>query len=354
MKTVRLAALLAALAILTVFAGPAAASPGNTTETPVEGNSTGFDSEAFGGVLENKLVQIFFSPFLVLAQQLLKLLVDLLANTPTVHPNPQVAEIHRLTLSVAYAGGAAAIIFTGHLYLIGPILGYSYSDARIALPRIIAALVFGTISPFLLQYTVELSDALVEVFQPEYFSMSIQRFAGLSTALLIAWVIQAAVLLALVAMFVIRNVYILFIAAISPLIALAWALPNSRPYAQVFISGYWTALAMAPLDILALRFAITLTEAGGTGISQSASNWILGAASFALLIILPYQLYGASRTAANKAGSFSRNTKSRVNELRETESYEKLRIRGRAQLREVRNNRTKNQFDNDGSGGKFP
>jgi hypothetical protein len=45
--------------------------------------------------------------------------------------------------------------------------------------------------------------------------MSMSQLAGLSTALVLAWVVQSAVLLVVVVMFIIRNVYIMFVTAIS-------------------------------------------------------------------------------------------------------------------------------------------
>jgi hypothetical protein len=76
--------------------------------------------------------------------------------------------------------------------------------------------------------------------------MSFSQSLGMSAGLVLAWVIDSMLLLAVVALFVIRAVYIWFIAALSPLLAFAWVFPQTKRDANSFISGYWAALAMAP------------------------------------------------------------------------------------------------------------
>jgi hypothetical protein len=124
--------------------------------------------------------------------------------------------------------------------------------------------------------------------------------------------VNSALLLVVVVMFIIRNVYIMFVAAISPLLALTWSIPKAKRYADTFIAGWWTALAMAPLDMLVLKFSFAMLEGNGASIPASISNWILGVAAFSLLIIVPYQLYGASQAAIGQAYVVSQGVKSRA------------------------------------------
>lgn len=262
--------------------------------------------------LKDLLVAVLFKPFQVLAQQLLRAVAVVLTNTPTVHPNPAVEEVHRLTLVVTYLLAGLGFTAAGVLYMIGPILGVSYRQVRLILPRMVVALVFATVSLPLLQYAVDLSDALVWAFAPSGLTMSLTEMAGLSVSLVLVWLIQSVLLLVLVVMFIIRDVYLLFVAAISPLIALAWSLPRVKRYADTFIAGWWTALAMAPLDLLVLRFNIALLSGAGVTPVQSVSNWILGVAGFVLLILVPYQLYGASQAAVGQAYLLSRGVKQRL------------------------------------------
>jgi hypothetical protein len=224
----------------------------------------------------------------------------------------------------------------------GSVLGVSYREVRMILPRFITGLVFATISLPLLQYTVEFSDALVYAFAPSGLTMSTTQLAGLSVSLVLVWVINAFLLLALVAMFIIRNVYILFVAAISPLLALAWAFPKTKRYADTFISGYWTALAMAPLDVLVLKFIFSLLSAQGSGV-QGVSNWVLGVAGFTLLLWVPYQLYGASQAILGQAYMVSRGVKTRVKQRKQMQKQQEYREKRLKQGRQAAN-QDRNKF----------
>ncbi|KAB7514614.1 hypothetical protein DM867_05710 [Halosegnis rubeus] len=293
--------------------------------------------------LEELLTGVLFHPFNILAQQLVRQFTTVLINTPSVYPNPVVEEIHRDTLLVAYTVAGLVFPATGILYMYGSVLGVSYQEVRMILPRFITGLVFATVSLPLLQYTVELSDALVYAFAPSGLTMSVTQVAGLSVSLVLVWVINAFLLLALVVVFIIRSVYILFVAAISPLLALAWAFPKTKRYADTFISGYWTALAMAPLDVLVLKFILSLLTAQGSGV-QGLSNWILGVAGFTLLLWVPYQLYGASQAILGQAYVVSRSIKTRVKQRKQAKKREEYREKRLKQGRQAAN-QDRNKFD---------
>lgn len=257
-----------------------------------------------GGILD-----LLFSPFLRMAEALIDVLVSVLTTTPTIHPNPPVEIIHRLTLVVAFASSALVLIAAGLYYISGTYLGVSYQQVRLILPRLIIGLAFATVSLPVLQIGVELSDALVQAFRPTD-PFQVQQLAGLSTGLVLVWFINAWLLLAVVLLFVFRSVYLLFVAAISPLIALAWAFPNTRPYAESFISGWFVLLAVAPLDVLVLRFNLALLQGSGALGLQPVSNWILGVASFALMLWIPAQLYGISQSLVGRSTGLAGGTQS--------------------------------------------
>jgi len=113
--------------------------------------------------------------------------------------------------------------------------------------------------------------------------------------------LRVTTILAVVALFILRDVYILFFAAASPLFLIMWSVPRIRRYADTFIAGFFAALLFAPLDVLALRFSLALLNGSGGTAIQSISNWIIGVASFTLLLIIPYQLWTASQTAVGTA-----------------------------------------------------
>jgi hypothetical protein len=305
--------------------------------------------------LKELLIAVIFHPFKTLAQQLLQTLALVLTHTPDIHPNPAVEDVHSRVLQVTYLLSGLGFMTTGILYITGPLFGISYTQVRMAIPRMIAALVFSTVSLPLLQYTVELSNALVHAFAPTQLAMNITQLAGLSTALVLAWVVNASLLLVVVVMFIIRDVYLLFVAAISPLLALTWSIPPAKRYADTFIAGWWTALAMAPLDVLVLRFSFELLNGNGSTFTATVSNWILGVASFTLLILVPYQLYGASQAAIGQAYIISQGIKKRADQGYKTWKQQKNELeltreeRNRVEAYRQRNQEQTEDFRSDWS-----
>jgi hypothetical protein len=248
-----------------------------------------FDSftDTWDSTLEELLKAVLFGPFLALLKYLVTEIAALLLHTPDVYPNPAVEDIHRQTLLITYLLTGIAVMAAGVLHMIGPIAGVSYSQVRLILPKLVVGLVFATVSLPLLQYMIEFCNALVYAFKPAGLETSIGEMYGTATTLVLVWVFNSWLLLAVVVLFVVRSVYLLFVAAISPLIALVWSLPKVKRYADSFIAGWFTALAMAPLDMLVLKFGFALLQGQGGGFTESVSNWVYGMASAVLLLWIP-------------------------------------------------------------------
>ena len=327
--------LLAALVVAAALPGIGAAQ--NITE---EENSTSADDEPVVEIHLDKVVEaledindniqnftgsktledifrdILFGPFRELIQLMLEEVAVILTTTPDIHPNPAVENIHQLALKISYLVATLAFMVAGILHMVGPIFGISYSQVRKILPRVIIALVFSTVSLPLLQLGIDFSDALTHVFKPSLVSDSIGQMMGLRVGAVLVWIINASLLLGVLVIFLIRDIYIMFAAAISPLLAITWSLPRAKRYADSFISGWFAALLIGPLDMIVLRFSIKLMRGSGATALQSATNWLFGIAGLALLIIIPYQLWGVSQTAVGQAYSLSRGVKSKVKKHR--------------------------------------
>lgn len=282
----------------------------------VEGLRSDIEGLTGGVSLKDIILDTIFGPFREFGQRLLEESTVVLTTTPDVHPNPAVEEIHRQTLMVAYLLSSLAFMATGILYMVGPILGISYAQVRKTLPRVVIALVFSTLSLPLLQLSLDLGDALTQAFRPDLVSKSIGQMMGLRIAAVLVWVINATLLLALLAIFLLRDVYLLFVAAISPLLAIGWSLPRAKQYADKFIGGWWAALLLGPLDMLVLRLSITLLRGNGMTSLQSVSNWLYGVAVLVLLLLIPLQLWGASQAAVSQANALTRGVKKRVRKHR--------------------------------------
>lgn len=306
--------------------------------------------------LAEVMESVLFYPFETMGQQLITVVATVLTTTPSVHPNPAVEEVHSQLLVVTYLLATLVLMFAGILYMIGPVLGVSYGQVRMILPRMILGLVFAAFSLPLMQIFVDLTDALVMAFRPEGLRLSVEETLGLASGVLLAYVTKSILLLALVALFILRAIYILFIAAISPLLALMWSIPKFKRYADTFIAGWFAALLIAPLDLLVLNFALAMMEGDGVDIFQSVSNWILGIASLILLLLVPYQVWTASQTIVGQTYRAETGVRQRIESRQNDQITEQdlKRYRERRRRRR-RRNRGSSRYDsfNSGGGGRF-
>ncbi|MFC7213055.1 hypothetical protein ACFQO4_03030 [Saliphagus sp. GCM10025334] len=256
---------------------------------------------------EHWLIEVLLAPFRGLAEVVIWEFSQILMNTPTIYPNPAVEEIHQLLFVLAMLSLGLVVIVVG-LYLIAyPSLDIHPERIWKILPKLVLMLLFASVSLPVLQLGIELSDALVYAFRPPQFETTLTEMAGFSTALALTVVINSMLILGLVVIFIIRNAYLLIVGAMAPVIAVAWTLPSTQRYARSLVSGWFTALALAPLDMLILRFSFEMMKGtAGFGL-QGISNWIIGVSSFALMYWLPFQLYGASQAAIVRGTRIANN-----------------------------------------------
>lgn len=255
----------------------------NHHDTTTSGEITVVEAqEEDGGLLDIDIVdsiqEAIYAPFQALTDALIDSLTYVFTSYPTVNPNDAVQELHRLALVTTFALATLTVIVAGILFQIGPILGVSYQQVRLLLPRVLIALIFGTVSPFLLQYAVELAEALTIAFKPtspDFWSTI--RFTG---GLAVISIINALLLLAVAALFIVRDFYILFAAAASPLIALGWAMPYSRQYATSLIGTFWGFLLIGPLDMIVFRLILELLKTPG----NQTPEWLTALGGFVMLL----------------------------------------------------------------------
>jgi len=243
--------------------------------------------------LADVITQVIFEPFQELAKVLVDLLTHAFTSYPDVHGNSDVTSLNNLSFKIALAAGGLVIAAAGFLHITGPVFGIGYAQLRTLLPRIVVALMFGAVSPQLLQYAVDMSEAATYAFQPAnpgFFSTI--RLTG---ELVLVAVLESMLLLGLVMVFIIRDFYIMFAAAIAPLLALGWSFPYTKKYADSMIGTFWAALLIGPVDMVLFRMTLSLLETEG----GSMPHWLLAAAGILVMIWMPYQMYGASQAAGS-------------------------------------------------------
>jgi hypothetical protein len=314
---------IAVLAVTVLLPGAAAAQEANNTTAapPDDGGGSGPLQDLvemlsdfirnLPQMLTEVLKEIWYDPALTLADALVDIVVSVLMHTPSVQ-NPAVQEVHQDSLIVAYLLAALFFVVAGLLYITGPIFNVSYQQVRMIIPRLVAALAFGTISLYLLEFSVEFTNALTHAFEPDQMQLRFQQAMGISISLIIVIFVKAVLLLAVILMYIMRDTLILILAAGSPIIAICWAFPKTKRYADSFIAIYWTALAIAPLNVFTLKFVFAMMEMSGSSALQSVSNWVFGMAGLTLLLLVPYHLYGASQTVVGPASSMAGKSVSKM------------------------------------------
>lgn len=297
----------------------------------------------FAGNFKNNLVDAIttalIQPFQNLSQESVEVVADLLMTTPSVDSNPAVQDVHGDVLIVTYLLGGLAFMAAGILYMIGPVLSVSYQEVRLILPKLVVALVFASVSLPLLELAVDFINALTGAFAPSQPNLSFQEIVGLGTGIAIVAVIQASLLLIVVVLFILRAVYIIFVAAISPVLALMWSLPKTSKYAESFIGGWFAALMIAPLDMLVLKLSLALMRGSATGGLEGVANWMFGIAALTLLVLIPKQVWGTSQAAVGQVSTFVKGASKRYRDakkLRESSDVEGQQVRLRDTARPPR------------------
>lgn len=307
----RLQALVAGTALVllmsTILAAPATAQADNATNSS---NETGGDQSLVDIDLVGALKEALFAPFQALAKVLVDVLTHAFTSYPQVQSNSEVAELHSLSLRIAFAAAGLVVAAAGVLYMTGPVFGISYSQVRVLLPRIVVALMFGTVSTTLLQYAVDLSEASALAFKPS--DPTFASMLRLTGELVLIWVLKATLLVSLVLVFIVRDFYILFAASVAPLIALAWSFPYAKRYADSLIGGFWAALLIGPIEMALFRLTLSLLETQG----WEVPHWLLSSAGLLVMIWMPYQMYHASQAAGRGFRRLMRGAKQKVRKER--------------------------------------
>lgn len=295
------------LLMSTILAAPATAQTNNTTNSS---NETGDDQSLVDIDLVGALKEALFAPFQALAEVLVDVLTHAFTSYPQVQSNSDVAELHSLSLRIAFAAAGLVVAAAGVLYMTGPVFGISYSQVRVLLPRIVVALVFGAVSTTLLQYAVDLSEASALAFKPgDPIFASVLRLTG---ELVLVWVLKATLLISLVLVFIVRDFYILFAASVAPLIALGWSFPYAKRYADSLIGGFWAALLIGPVEMALFRLTLSLLETQG----WEVPHWLLSSAGLLVMIWMPYQMYQASQAAGRGFRRLMRGARQKVRKER--------------------------------------
>jgi len=265
---------------------------------------------SFAEDMTDALFGVFWQPFLDVLHAAVDFVIVLLSWMPST-TYPEILAVHRDVFLIATGLASIGFVVTGIAFIgYGP-AGLSYRRLRPVIPKLLAALVFGGLAPWLLQPVVDLSEAAALAFAPRNPDTTAMLMLG--GELVVVAFVQAVVLLALLAVLGMTKIFVAFGVAAAPLIAVLWAVPfrYTQGKADTLIGAWWAALLVGPFDMIVFKLTLALLSFDGF----DAASWILGLAGPLLLIGLPYLLFSAGISAAAPAMAASRGVTRRATEI---------------------------------------
>ena len=297
-------------------------------------------TEDFDQLLIDVLIAVFFKPFQYLAETLVNLLTAVITSYPSV-TREDVLELHALMFRLSLLLSAAAFLMIGYVYLTGSLLWIGYENVRPLIPRLFAALMFGGVAPWLLDYPVQLAELVTTGLKP--VDSGFWVVTQLTSELMVIVVLNAIILLGISVLFIIRDVYLLFATVAAPLLALGWSLPCARRYANPLIGAFWGFLLIGPIDMILFRLILALLEVD----AFEFPHWLWALGGLILMLVVPYAVVSTGASAGGMAlafiggASLSSKTEQSLRQVNQQENPHEPR---EYQERDYRSDRRGNRF----------
>lgn len=281
---------------------------------------TGSGDGSLSDILTETLLGVFFHPIQQLVDAVVGLVAGLITWYPAIEGNPDVEAVHRVSLQIAALLTVIVFAVAAVMHIVQDWLSFTPSPALWkVVPRTFAALALSTISLPFMQHLVDGTVIIAQLFLPS----DVSTLAGLSVTggLILAGLVNAVLLVLAALLYVLKGVFVMYVAGISPLVLLAWATPWTRKYAGVFVQGFTTALLVAPLSAAAFRLTIGLLEVESV---TAVPDWLLASAMLILLLAVPWMMWSASGHMLFHAGRLAGVTRRKV--VREVQESDRFNV----------------------------
>jgi hypothetical protein len=281
-----------------------------------------------GDIIVEAGLTLLVKPFQELARILSDAFTHVIVSYPDVK-HQDVLDVHQTVFQLTLLLAVPALIWIGFQHLTGR------KDGIRPTVELLAVVALGGVSPWLLYYPVELSRLVAIALRPEQTSVMSSLSVALTTAVVI-W-IQAAVLLALVILFIIQSFYLLFYVAASPLIFLLTYFQPTRKFASPLTGLFIGFLLIGPLDLIAYQLVLALLDMQG---QNALPQYIWGLGGYFVMLALPFQILSSSSSLILPALLFSKSAAGKAGDRvkpKVREQYRNIRDRGVQRISEARN-----------------
>jgi hypothetical protein len=256
----------------------------------------GFD---IGSQLQKAITAVLMDLVRGLANTLNEMLTRIFTSYPNVK-DQRVLELHHQVFQISLALSSVAAAWIGLLHMLNRV------DGVRPLLTLLGAVAFGAVAPDLLWYPVEASRLTTEALaSPTPNLLEVSKF---TVELFLVVLLDIFLLLGTVMLFLMRDVYLMFGVAASPLIALMAATPKLRGFADRLTGAWLACLLIGPIDLLLLNITVSFMKSSWIAVPNLL--WALG--GIGLLFGVPLILLGVGVTAFAPLTGLVRQTSGRV------------------------------------------
>ncbi|AZH26686.1 hypothetical protein [Haloplanus aerogenes] len=331
---------------VTMFLALAAATPAAAQEEDEEDEGPVIDLSALTDAIEDLVDEVeqlgddlgdiiveagltlLVEPFHALVQTISETLSYVMVSYPDVK-HQDVLDVHHTVFQLTLLLAVPVLIWIGFQHITGR------ADGIRPTVELLAVVAAGGVSPWLLYYPVELSRLAAAALRPGPVSTMSGLSVTLTTAVVI-W-IQAAVLLALVILFIVQSFYLLFYVAASPLIFLLTYFQPTRKFASPLTGLFIGFLLIGPMDLIAYQLVLALLDMQG---QNALPQYIWGLGGYFVMLALPFQILSSSSSLVLPALLFSRNAAGKAGDRvkpKVREQYQNFREKGTQRINQARN-----------------
>lgn len=258
------------------------------------------EEEDDGGLLSaltDAIIGAFNSMFSVPFQDLANWMSDTLVYFFVSYPDvtqKDVTSVHGNVFAVAVLVSTAFLVWLGILAMTGGVSG-----VRPAV-HLLIVLAVSAVSPWLLNLPIGLSRAITEALAPP--NPELWNVLQFSSGLILVTLLNSFLVIAIAVIFIIRDMYLMFIAAATPLLGIAYIIPQTRRHIAPLFSVFVAFLLIAPLDMIVVRLMLAFFEVKPPGIP----NWLPAMAGFVLLVGIPFIVLSSGMGAVGAGLGYAR------------------------------------------------
>ncbi len=245
-------------------------------------------------------------------------IVNFLTTTPVLATNSVIFNFWLIIVGIADSLFALLIALLGFQFMSASTFGFDELELKQLLPRIGLAFLGANTSIFIVDWAIQLANALVtailhatgglnqlwiaNAFNPA--SISVDQIALITLIFMILFLILAVVLLLF---YITRLIVIALGAVLSPLIFLLWAVPKFSDFAEISVKSYLVTIFSIFIHVVVIQLAASFLTLPGQMGTNSLISILVGVGLLMTLLktqsfMIQLMFYNSGRSMIKKVG----------------------------------------------------